>query len=245
MLRWFAIGLALTACESAPQATAESPAQPQPAHSREQLEAAASLQLAIMQGRLADARDLAGQLAVHEMPARSGWQPYVAELRDSAHLIARADDVAAAGAELGRLGRACGSCHAASGARPVLAAGVAPTDDTTLAAQMLRHQWAAVQLWQGVSGPADQAWQDGARVMVATRADVHKRVHEKPNAEVFMLAERLHEQARHAAALTDVDARAGLYGEVMATCASCHTIMRPHPVVERAPLVSTRTDQRR
>ena len=228
MLRWFAIGLALTACESASQTTVESPAPPRAAHSHADVEAAANLQLAIVQGRLSDAHDIADRLAS------------IAELRPSAQRIAHAGDVAAAGAELGRLGHACGSCHAAARARPVLASGAAPTDDTTLPAQMARHQWAAVQLWQGVSGPADQAWSEGARVMAATPCDVTKRVHEKPNAEVFELAERLRDQAQHAAALTDADARAGLYGEMMATCASCHSILRPHAVIERAPLVSTR-----
>jgi hypothetical protein len=66
--------------------------------------------------------------------------------------------------------------------------------------------------------------------MATSRLDVAATVHEKPNADVIAFAERLRGQADRAQTITDRTARARFYGEMMTTCASCHTIVRPNPV---------------
>lgn len=243
--RWLAVGLALAAChcESGP-APARKPAVPilesVPAaapgmrkHMAAHLDAAAGLQAAIAQGRLSDARDQAAWFATHDMDVPLEWRPYVDEMRYAALRIKGADDLATAGLSLGRLGRACGACHEAMSARPALAYAPPPADGNTLDAQMERHQWAAARLWEGVIGPADRLWLEGARVMTTTRFDIARSVHEKPNADVLELAERLHEQAKQAITLTDAAARAQHYGEMLDTCASCHSIVRTRPVARR------------
>jgi cytochrome c556 len=199
-------------------------------HMAAHLDAASALQAAIAQGRLGDARDQAAWFATHDMEVPSQWQGYVDDMRGAALRIKAADDVARAGLELGRLGHACGSCHEAQQARVAQAHGPAPADGATLDQQMARHTWAAVRLWQGIIGPTDELWVEGARVMATTRFDILGSTHDKPNAEVIELAERLHEQAQQASVQTEHAARAQLYGEMMATCASCHRITRPHPV---------------
>ena len=80
-------------------------------------------------------------------------------------------------------------------------------------------------------GPSERRWTEGARVMATTKLDVRKTAHAKPNAEVVELAERLLDFGQRVGELRDHDARAVFYGEMMATCASCHTIVRPHPIV--------------
>lgn len=196
-------------------------------HMASHFEAAAALQTAIAHGRLVDARDRAHWFASHEMDAPLSWRPYLDEMRYAALRIERARDVATAGAQIGLLGRACGACHEAHAAKPAFRYELPPSNDTTLDAQMHRHQWAAARMWQGVVGPADQAWQDGARVMATTRLDVAATAHEKPNTETFELAEQLRDQATRALAITDRDEQATFYGEMMETCASCHSIVRP------------------
>jgi cytochrome c556 len=193
--------------------------------------AVAELQAAIAQGRLIDARETARWFASHEMDAPPSWSPYVDEMRYAAMRIERAKDVAAAGAQIGRLGRACSSCHQAQDAHPAFAYEPPPTDVNTLEAQMARHQWAAARLWEGVVGPADQLWDEGARVMAMTRFDVAKSAHEKPNPDVIELAERLRDQSTQAITIKDHNARAAFFGDMMETCASCHSIVRPAPVV--------------
>jgi hypothetical protein len=222
MLRWLAIGVALMSCESATHSTPEGPAAPQAAHTREQLVAATDLQLAVTHGRLADARDLATQLAI-DAPA---------DLLVPAQRIAHADDLSSAGLELGRLAGACGGCHATFGVSADIAIRQAPAQAPGLAAQMTRHAWGATRLWEGVSGPSDQAWIDGATVIAETPCDIASQMHGKPNVRAFELAEQLRDQAIRAGSASNVETRASLYGEVMSTCASCHQILRPHPAID-------------
>jgi hypothetical protein len=106
-----------------------------------------------------------------------------------------------------------------------------PADGITLEAKMRRHQWAAARMWEGLIGPSERGWIEGARVLAASQLDVRKTVHAKPNAEVVEFAERLQDLGRRAVELHDRDARAVLYGEMMTTCVSCHTIVRPHAIV--------------
>jgi cytochrome c556 len=222
MLRWLAIGLVLASCESAPQSLPEGPAVPPSAHTSEQLIAANELQLAVMQGRLVDARDLA-QVLANDMPAG---------VQQPAQRIAHARDLATASHELGRLAGACGGCHTTFGITADAQTRPAPTDDRSLVAQMARHAWGAARMWEGVTGPDDRAWIDGALVIAQTDCDVSTVMRGKPNVEAFELAELLREQGIRASAARDLDARANLYGEVMSTCASCHRILRPHPIVD-------------
>lgn len=222
MSRWLTVGVALAACESAPRSLPELPAATPPSHSQEQLAAANALHVAITEGRLADLRDLAWVV---------GGVP---ELLDPAQRIASASDLAAAGAALGPLAGACVACHAVAGtrhARGSVDTETAPAAQHSLVAQKARDRWAAARLWDGATGPRDDAWSEGAVVLAITPRDIQTVMHGKPNVEAFELAERMREQAAHAVTLKEPAARASLYGDLVATCASCHRIMRPEPVV--------------
>jgi hypothetical protein len=213
---------------------AESPPQP-PAdmrgHMAAHLDAAAALQAAIAQGRLGDAREVAAWFATHDMDVSHEWRPFLDEMRYAALRVRQARDLPTAGLELGRIARACGACHVAMGARPRFAPAPMPVGDPT---QMVRHQWAAARLWEGLVGPDDARWRDGAHVMTTARFAIGASVHGKPNADVIELGEGLHAQAREALSTTGLAARAKLYGAMMDTCASCHAIVRPHALVNRS-----------
>ncbi len=194
------------------------------------VDAITALQAAVVDGRLADARLHAEWLAEHEMAAPAQWRPYIDKMRDAAVRIAHASDVASAGAGLGELGHACASCHLAFDARLAFSYRTAPGDEHTLADQMLRHRWAAARLWEGVFGPSDAQWNAGARVTSNLQLDLAATVHEAPNADVFAFGEQLREQGDRARTITAAGDRARFYGELMATCAGCHAIVRPSPV---------------
>ncbi len=220
MLRWLAIGLVLASCETLPQTAPDRPeARPSP-HSAEQLNAAADLQRAVVEGRLSAARDNA--VVLGQMPA----------IKPSADRIAGGDDLATVGGELGDVGQACGTCHAINGVQGDPGAGPPPANGDTLVEQMHRNAWGATRMWQGISGPGDRAWTEGAEIIAETPLDIASAMHEKPNAEAFELAEQLRGQAERAGSMHDLESRAKLYGEMMQTCASCHRIMRPAPVID-------------
>lgn len=242
----FAIGLALTTwgCESGPQPVEPAAAAQQTASLAENavfvgtarthshFAAASDLQVAIADGRLVDARDAARSLASEEV-SDPRWQPHMPQLRAAATSIAEAGDLAAAGRQLGKLGAACGTCHAALAADVGLTSEPLPRDDGSLASQMRRHAWAAGQLWEGLVGPSDASWRAGAQELATARLDLVETVHEKPNAEVFELAEELRGDAARAAETSDREARAAVYADMMTACVGCHQITRPHPVARR------------
>jgi cytochrome c556 len=241
---WLVLVLATTTChcESGPTAVpAPSPAPTSSdraelrAHMRAHFEAAGEMQRAIAHGRLSEARDLAAWLGRHYMEELDGWQPYTEEMQIAAKGIEAASDVTAAGAQLGRLGRACSSCHEARGIQVAFPLTPAPSEGPGLELQMRRHQWAAARLWEGVIGPSDASWASGAQMMSTTPFDVMITAHEKPNAEVVELAEQLRARATAAVGIRDRDVRATAYGEMMATCAGCHAVVRIQPVVDARP----------
>ena len=76
--------------------------------------------------------------------------------------------------------------------------------------------------------------------MAETELDLRTTVHEKPNADVFELGERLRDQGARAAGSRDRVERAVMYGEMMTACAGCHRIVRPEPVAPAQQPVARR-----
>ena len=186
-------------------------------------EAATQLQRAVAQGRLADARDLAGWLATKA-------EPRTPELVAAAEQIQQAPDLKTAAALTGALGGACGGCHEASKTSPVFAVPKAPDDGPSIEAQMQRHQWAAARLWDGIIGPNDDAWFFGVRVMEDAKIDLRWTSSAKPNPDAAGYAQALRGLAAQAPNVEGRAARAEFYGAMLHVCASCHAIVRPTPV---------------
>jgi cytochrome c553 len=206
---------------------------------RNQMAAAVDLQRAVTTGRLSEVKDLAGWLATDSTIELAGWAPYLEELQYAARRIQSAGDVKTAGGELSRLGRACSACHEAERTKIKFAPSTLPPAGTTVVDQSRRQQWAAERLWEGVIGPSDARWAQGARVLATTHLDVRQFMHDKPNVEVVTLAERMRDLGQRLGDVHDSDARATFYGEMMATCAGCHAIVRTRPVASE-PRVSAR-----
>jgi hypothetical protein len=97
---------------------------------------------------------------------------------------------------------------------------------------MQRHQWAASRLWEGVIGPSDVAWREGASVMARTTIDLARTTNAKPNEDVVRHAETVHELSLRAIELSEPARRGALYGEMLEACASCHSIVRPRTIAD-------------
>lgn len=220
------------AVDAAVPVDAEAPdAQTLKEHMFEHFSAVSDLQRAIARGHLDEAKRLATWLAEHDEHLLDGWQPYVDELRTAAREVAAATDLPTAGSVAARLGRACSRCHEARTAIVSFVWEPAPEADATLPTQMKRHQWAAARLWDGLVGPSDVLWREGAEVLATTQLDAVKAAGgDAGRGDIAALGRRIRELATQATKLTDHDKRAALYGQLLSTCAGCHALVRPKPV---------------
>ena len=199
-------------------------------HMRRHFAAITELQRAIARGHLDAAKELAAWLADHAEPPQEGWQANLDELHLAAQEVTKAKDLPTAASLAARLGRACSKCHEARDAIVTFEWEPPPEEGPALATQMKRHQWAAARLWDGLVGPSDQLWSEGASVLATTQLDTFQAAGGTNRGDVAALAANVRALAGRAAKVEDHDARAVLYGELLSTCAGCHQLVRPNPV---------------
>jgi outer membrane murein-binding lipoprotein Lpp len=201
----------------------------QAAHDRmhARLAAARRMEASIVRSDLDGARIEAHLLAELDEPdALPVWKPYLEDIRAAAHQIEISTGLGTAAKLTGTLGRNCARCHEAIKAHVSFPTEPRPPDS----AKMMRHQWAAVQMWEGLIGPSDDRWLDGARAlttvpltMIAMRAT--------PTLDVDIDIDiddvsRLRLYARRALAAQSQNARAEVFGNMLAICAHCHATLR-------------------
>lgn len=226
--------LALSACQIEARDTAPAPGPTlaeavRAAHLRMHVRFAAAerLELAIAHSDLERARAEARTLAEIDDPdVLPVWRPYLASIREAALQIEAAPGVVGAARLTAKLGRSCARCHEAIGARIVFPAEPPPPPDPRLAVQMVSHQWAAAQMWQGLIGPSDARWLAGAHEL--TRAPLHivaQAVTPESELDIDDVA-RIRLYARRAETAGSQSARADLFGTLLATCAHCHSLLR-------------------
>jgi hypothetical protein len=85
---------------------------------------------------------------------------------------------------------------------------------------MLRHQWAADRMWDALVAHNDDAWTAGADLLVDAPLFRDSKV-ELPE-DLVKLGNQVHDLGARARATPTWPARAQLYGEFLATCATCH-----------------------
>ena len=173
---------------------------------------------ALIHGELEDAREpaqwLIDNLVTEDVPVR--WRPHVPDVRRAAELIVEAQSIAEAAAGAGRMAHECGECHEAIGVAVAPTERPTPLEDDTTFAQMDRHAWAAERMWDGLIGPHDDIWVEGATLM--RDAPLHPSVAPEP---ITSLGAQVHTLAEAAIELP-ADDRAEQYGKIITTCAGCH-----------------------
>lgn len=183
--------------------------------------------VAIARSDLDDARANAQVLAeVAEPQALPVWQPYVDAIQRAARETASAADLGGAAAGAALIGARCAGCHVATHAHVHAASEARPEAGPRIARQMVGHQWAATEMWQGLMAPSDERWQAGAEMLIAMPPGV---VAEREGAT---LAESVDDMARvrmfgrrALAPMSNAD-RGDLYGELLTTCVRCHASLR-------------------
>jgi cytochrome c553 len=190
-------------------------------HMHQNFDLLRAIERLLLRGKIDEAKRFAEAIAMApEEPAHGPWVAQVATVRERAMAVARAATVDDAIRRETRLAAACASCHrenydsAVFGPPPKL-----PPDEPALDARMARHRWAADRLWEAVVGDADDAWQQGLDVLAAAPLDV--------GAERAPFARELQRLANNARrAKRPIADRAALYGDILVTCAGCHTKTR-------------------
>lgn len=247
MIKWFAMLASLACCQgtsppppgSGAVASGSAPVPPAPVvttptfkgHMRDHFGAVSEVQRAITRGHLDEAKRHARWLVDHDDDALAVWKPRLEKMRVAARAVMEARDLPSAAVSAATLGRACSACHEEHAATIAFEWSEPVDDSPTLASQMKRHQWAAARLWEGLVGPSDEMWTQGATLLATTKLDAFPAVAgSAASPTVPTLAARVRELATRATTESDSDARATLYGELLSTCASCHAIARPAPV---------------
>lgn len=169
-----------------------------------------------------DADTLVTDLDEAQFPA--AWRDSVAGLRTHAAAAADADSLDTAAVEVAAMADACGGCHAALEAVDLVEQALPPDEDvpegTTTPEIMARHGFGATRMWEGIVAPSPRRWIRGTTMFVITPDCV-----DTPPAEGSHCA-RTRALARRAHLEDDRPTRTALYGELLATCADCHTKTR-------------------
>lgn len=176
---------------------------------------------ALIRGDLATLRARLGELATQALPtgAPQTWRPLHARLQSAARESARATTLEAAGPAMGGVVEACGACHQTLGTGPIYRRPL-PSEGTTQVEQaMLGHQWATERLWEGITGPREEAWHRGAAAIAARRVFA-----EGAGTTPALLAREaaLRSAGQSAMSTAGLHERAMAYGQLLSTCADCH-----------------------
>lgn len=191
-------------------------------HMHQNFDLLRAIERLLLKGKLEDARAFATAIATApDEPSHGPWAAHKVQIRDRATQLSRATDAGDALRKTAAIGGVCGNCHGEHVVKLALdQVPRAPADLATLEARMARHRWAADRLWEGVVGNSETAWRSGLDVLAATPLD-------EP-ADRAGLARELQRQADAARRPSPgklID-RATAYGNILATCASCHTAKR-------------------
>jgi len=186
---------------------------------------ARSLRDAVIAGELEDLRGpatwLKGQIDATSFPAP--WRVHVAEVQAAAAGLMTTESIAGAAAEVAAMAGACGACHASLQSGPKLTIPPLPEPVPGTNAHMIRHQWAAERMWEGLVIPSEEAWTIGAAALAeAPLAVEHLTENVELPEEVLAMGERVHKLGQTGMSTRDWAGRARIYSEFIAACATCH-----------------------
>lgn len=194
-------------------------------HMHEHLTRVIEIQHAVIRGDLEAATAPAAWLADHQPPA--GLPATVVEelenLKKTSAMLVDASNIKDAGSATAQLVAACGTCHTKTNVTVKLDDIPRPPAGAGVPAHMLEHQWAMDLMRQGLIGPSEMKWRQGAEALkVAPMAAEELPKDEKLTDEIKAFENKIHQWADTAVNTGDVGSRVAIYGEVTAGCASCH-----------------------
>ncbi len=228
--------LILTACVTACQADADPGRERDLAqqlieirgHMHIRFAATSGIRMAIAYGDLRRAQTEARIVATLDEPEiLPQWRPYVDNVRAAAFQFTNSKDTVAAAKQLAILGRRCAQCHEAVPAKLVFAKVAIPKGDPKLASTMAGHQWATARMWEGLIGPSNARWNEGATALAKAPLAITAEG-EVPGRELGIAGDvaRIRLLATRAQKANTLDDRVEIYGDLLGTCAHCHDTIR-------------------
>jgi hypothetical protein len=198
-------------------------------HMHARYSATSQVRTAIAYGDLERAKQAAQTIALLDEPgALPEWKPYVENVRAAAGELSRSSNLVAAAKQLALLGWRCAQCHqAVPGISAKFPATPAQNRDQRLSAAMTNHQWATGRMWEGLIGPSDQRWNEGAAALAQAPLTITAEG-DVPGHELGIADDvsRIRLLATRAQKLQVAFDRAEVYGQLLATCARCHHTIR-------------------
>lgn len=193
----------------------------------EHFERAGEVHAALVRGDMNTARRAAQWLATHEelsqLPPGSG--DLLAEMRMYAQRVSASSDLASSAQAASQMGRVCGDCHTTHRVDPQFFLSTAAPEGHGPRAEMARHVWASERMWEGMVGPLDHAWVEGARELREGWLDPQEVVSDPGDRErVRELVRTVYEIGTRAEKVSDSGERAEIYGDFLTTCIDCHRL---------------------
>lgn len=188
-------------------------------HMHQSFDLVRAIERLLLRGKLDEAKRFAEAIALApDEPAHGAWAAQTLRVRERAAALARASSVDDALRKETKLAAACGDCHRETyGSAMFDQPPRVPADLPAIDARMARHRWAADRLWEAIVGDSDAAWREGLDVLAASPLDFGE-----VRAPFAKQLQRLATSARRAKA-PSASTRAATYGELLVTCAGCHT----------------------
>lgn len=194
-------------------------------HMRGRFDELRTIERSLVHGKLDEARTHARALAiVPDEVGTASWSAKAIWVRKLAEDLATSTDVDTALRVATRIAGACVDCHVATGATLHFTYPPAPADLDTLPARMARHQWATDRMWEGMISGGDEPWTAGLRVLAATPLPFS--VVEGDRVALAQQLQRFATTALGTRTVDTLDDRTRMYGEMLVTCAACHTPKR-------------------
>jgi hypothetical protein len=211
---------------------AAKPADPQPSlkgHMRDHFQKVRDVQIAVVHNDLKTAKQAAKWIAEHRgHDAIEEWYGHIEIIRDAATNLQEAEDIPAAAKLAATLAGQCASCHESLTAIATFEWTEKPKPvEGDIKSHMALHMWGAERLWEGIVGPSDSHWLDGAEAFASDPLHEGEVVKgKKVSKDVADLAAKIHELGEKAKTLESTEERVALYGEMLVTCAGCHSQTR-------------------
>ncbi len=178
---------------------------------------------ALIDGSTGDAQTAARELLAERPEVMlEEWTPYVYGMEDAARRVAEAEGLAAAASAASELAESCGRCHLALGVELAMSESAAPPVEGDAASAMRRHKWAFDRLWEGLVLPSERAWSLGAAAFVELPFCPQSPSAERDDGAVQRARETLVGLEQVAREASSWSMRAGVYGQMLPTCSTCH-----------------------